>query len=87
MITALDVIGQTVRDPHKFSRARHLALRVVRSKRLLGRNRAPDQPGRRQIGGTTSPFRCAMTSITIPVVVQSPSASTEDSMPKLPPVK
>lgn len=48
---------------------------------------SPDQTVRFQIGATIRPRRCAITSITMPVVVHSTSASTEDSTPKSPPVR
>ena len=49
--------------------------------------RAANQAARFQTGGTIFPRFDAMTNITIPVVVHRSSASTDDSTPKLPPVK
>jgi hypothetical protein len=45
------------------------------------------QRARCQQGGTMFPRRTAIYSITKPVVVQSRNAITEDSRPKLPPVR
>jgi len=36
------------------------------------------------ISGTTSPRRCAMSKVTVPIVVHG--TSTDDSTPQLPPV-